>query len=79
MFVELTQKHIEDWTNALPDADKTKALVYQGDMVRAAAKAGWFKEPINPDDVSGMKPARVKELAMAIGKAFNEAMEISPE
>lgn len=79
MFVELTQRHIEEWEKAIPEGATQKPFAYSGMIVRAAAKAGWFANPIKPEDVDGMKPSKVKQLADAVVKALQEATTISPE
>lgn len=78
MFIELKQKHVEAFSKELPDTKTTTVVVYSGAVVRAAAKAGWFATPIDPDSVDDMKPSEVKTLAEAVIKAYAESMGVSP-
>ena len=79
-FVELKQKHIEAFSKDLPPAEKTTMAVYNGALVRASIKAGWFDGwNVKPEFVDDMKPSEVKKLADLILKEHNRVMEISPE
>lgn len=79
-FVELKQRHIEAWSRELPKADETPVPVYNGALVRAAIKAGWFlncKE--KPEDVNDWPPVKVRNVAVAIMREYARVMDISPE
>jgi hypothetical protein len=76
-FVELKQRHVEAFTAETPDPEKTKAIQYFGDVVRAAVKAGWLESP-KIDNVDEMAPKEVKNLALAVLAEFARVMGISP-
>ncbi|MBU2249812.1 MAG: hypothetical protein KKD77_23900 [Gammaproteobacteria bacterium] len=79
-FVELKQKHIEAWSKELPKAEETPMPVYNGAVVRAALKAGWFKDcKVKPEEVGEMSPAVVRKLAEKIVKEYADLMKVSPE
>lgn len=78
-FIELKQRHIEAWVKELPEAKDTKVPVYNGAVVRAAAKAGWFVEKMKPEEIDEMSPAKVKDYAFAIMQEYARVMDVSPE
>jgi hypothetical protein len=75
-FIELKQRHVEAWTKELPDTKTTSVIVYNGAMVRAAFKAGWFTEMHDPLEVDDMPPGEVSKLASEIAAEFSRVMEV---
>jgi hypothetical protein len=78
-FIELKQRHIEAFSKDIPKAGDTPIPVYNGAVLRAAIKAGWFVEKMKPEEVDDMPPAKVGELALAVIREYAKVMEISPE
>jgi hypothetical protein len=79
-FVELKQKHIEAWSKELPNASETTVPVYNGAVVRAAFKTGWFADcKVKAEEVGDMSPADVRTLAEKIMSEYARLMKVSPE
>lgn len=81
-FVSLiTQGHIEDFEDYFPEETHTlSAGKSDGEMVRAAIKAGWF-EGITEKEVKKVRdyaPKDVAKLAREIAAKYNEARTIDP-
>jgi hypothetical protein len=76
-FIELKQRHVEAFAIELPDADKTRLVVYHGAVVRSAVKAGWILEP-KIENVDDLNPGDVRKLAEAIIKEYARVMDIPP-
>ena len=48
-----------------------------GAIVRAAARAGWFKD-LAAEDVDGMKPREVRKLMKAVDERHRELTALDP-
>lgn len=77
-LVELRQRHIEAFAEALGSIDdKTKVVIYRRMAVDAAIKAKWFVTP--PDgDLKEQDPKFVAWLGDAVLNLFNESITSSP-
>jgi hypothetical protein len=81
-LIDLKQRHLEAFVKEMPtgdDAGKMPVIVYMGQVVRAACKAGWYLEPaFKVEDVDEMSPADVRDLSASAMKIYSEAMGVSP-
>lgn len=78
---KLTQGHIEDFEDNFPEETKTlSAGKSDGELVRAAIKAGWFDGMSEKDvkKVRDMSPKEVAKLAREIAAKYNEVRTIDP-
>ena len=78
-FIELKQRHVEEFLTTMQDVDKSVPLqVYNAKALRAAADAGWFIEP-KVKDIGEMSPALVRWLADRVSEVYSDAVNIDPE
>lgn len=80
-FVKLTQGHIEDFEEQFPkDTETLSAGKSDGEMVRAAIKAGWIEgmKEKEADKIREWEPQEVMKAAREIAAKYNEARTIDP-
>jgi hypothetical protein len=81
-LAELKQRHIEAFTLEAPRGEGAKDMpvaLYQGNVVRAAVKAGWFIIPaLAPEGVGELDHSEVVELFEAAMKRYSEVMGVPP-
>ena len=79
-LVELKQRHIENFSEAMLSWKDLSIPKYRGEVVRTAVQSGWFASPaISPEDVGNMKASEIRWMADKLVEAFTAAMEIDPK
>lgn len=79
-LVELKQRHIENFSEAMLSWKDLSIPKYRGEVVRTAILSGWFASPtISADDVGNMKAAEIRWIADKLVEAFTDTMEIDPK
>ena len=80
-FNPITQRQLEKFSEALPKAEDVSLIKYRGDLVRAAASAGWLANShaeLKAEQVDDMDPREVIKIADAVMKKVSELTAIDP-
>lgn len=76
-IIDLKQRHVEDFAEALGDQSEIKVMAYRRMVIESAIKAGWFVTP--PEgDIRDQSPRFVAWLGDALGNLFASVIEIPP-
>lgn len=79
VLAEITQKQLEDFSEASRGESNQLMTVWRGNCVRAASEIGFLVEPkITKEDVDNANPGLIRWISDCIAQMIAEASDIDP-